>query len=84
MKNTRAYSLFIAAFIFSAGILFAQNPTTIVCQGTLTDINGAFVANEECFVTFSIENADDEELFKTTSSVITTENGNFLLTIEKH
>jgi hypothetical protein len=82
MKNSILSSLIFAALIFSSGILFAQNPTTIVCQGTLTDINGNSIASENCIVRFSIENTDDEQLFTMETTETTNETGVFTLIVE--
>ena len=82
MKKSITCLLFIVAFIFSSGLLIAQNPTTIVCQGTLTNISGAFIAGEECIVTFLIANSDEAQLFKYESSVTTTETGEFTVSAE--
>jgi len=82
MKNLNLCALFIAAFLFSGVFLIAQNPITLIWEGTLTDINGAFVANEECLVSLSIETSDEEVLFKNESAVTTNETGEFLYLAE--
>ncbi|MFC2080132.1 hypothetical protein ACFLRQ_01520 [Bacteroidota bacterium] len=82
MRTLKFYSYLVSLFIFSNGLLTAQNPVSIIYEGVLTDSNGAFVSQEDCIVRLSITNSNDLLLFINEISVTTSDLGAFIFSAE--
>jgi hypothetical protein len=82
MKKFIFCAILLATFTFSAELLRAQNPTTLICEGTLTDIDGNFVSGEDCLVSFSLTNSKDKVLFENEYTLTSDNSGELLFVVK--